>query len=97
MNGSTAVIRVKVSSFFTMQKILGDGSITLMPEDSTVKGLLQELSNKHGEEFRRQIYDNETGEVKHYRIVVNGEQCNEIEAELHDGDTILLFPAMAGE
>ena len=88
--------KVKVSSFFTMKEILGDGEVTLKPENSTVKRLLQKLSNKHGEKFRKQIFDAETGEVRFYRIVVNGQQCNDMDAELHDGDTVLLFPAMAG-
>ena len=64
--------RVKVSSFFTMKDILGDGQITLKPEESTVQGLLQALSRKHGEKFNRQIFDKETGDIKFYRIVVNG-------------------------
>jgi MoaD family protein len=79
-----------------MKDILGDGNVTLSKENSTVRGLLQELSRKHGERFNRQIFDPETGEVKFYRIVVNGRQVNEMDAPINNGDDIQLFPAMAG-
>ena len=88
--------RVKVSSFFTMKKILGDGDVTLKDEESTVMGLLQELSRRHGEKFNRQIFDAETGDVKFYRVVVNGRQVNEMDTPLNDGDDIMFFPALAG-
>lgn len=88
--------RVKVSSFFTMKEILGNGEITLKPENSNVRGLLQELSRKHGERFNRQMFDPQTGEVKFYRIVVNGRQFTDMDAPIRDGDDIQFFPAMAG-
>ena len=88
--------RVKVSSFFTMKDILGDGDTSLSPEQSTVRGLLQELSRRHGEKFNRQIFDPQTGEVKFYRIVINGRQYTDLETRLNDGDDIQFFPALAG-
>ena len=79
-----------------MKDILGDGQITLKPEESTVRGLLQALSRKHGEKFNRQIFDKETGEIKFYRIVVNGRQVTDMEGPIKDGDDVQLFPAMGG-
>jgi MoaD family protein len=79
-----------------MKDILGDGNVNLGPEKSTVGGLLQELSRRHGEKFNRQIFDPETGDVKFYRIVVNGRQVTDLDAPINDGDDIQLFPAMAG-
>ena len=88
--------RVKVSSFFTMKDILGDGRITLKPEESTVHGLLQALSRKHGEKFNRQIFDQDTGDIKFYRIVVNGRQVTDMDGPINNGDDVQLFPAMGG-
>lgn len=91
------MIKVKVNSFFTMKEIIGKGGeVKLKTEDSTVDGLLKELSNLHGEKFRKQIFDEKTGKVRFYRIVVNGRQCNDTTSALSDGDTVEFYPALAG-
>ena len=92
------MIKIKVSSFFTLKEILGGNNqeVELKTENSTVKGLLKELSDRHGEKFRKQLFDPKTGEIKFYRIVLNGRQCTDIEAPLKDGDRIDFYPAMAG-
>jgi len=95
--GGCVVIKVKVNSFFTMKEIIGqDNEVKLKDRNSTVDGLLQELSNLHGEKFTRQILDEKTGTVKFYRIVVNGRQCTDTTTVLHDGDIIEFYPALAG-
>jgi len=92
------MIKVKVGSFFTLKEILGGNKqeVELKTENSTVKGLLQELSDRYGEKFRKQLFDPKTGEVKFYRIVLNGRQCHDFEAPLNDGDRIDFYPALAG-
>ena len=92
------MIKVRVGSFFTMKEILGGNNkeVELRNGDSTVKGLLKELTDRHGEKFRKQIFDSETGEVRFYRIVVNGRQCHDIEDSLKDGDRVEFYPALAG-
>ena len=91
------MIKVKVNSFFTMKEIIGSGSeIKLKTEDGTVEGLLKELVKLHGEKFKKQIIDDQTGEVKFYRIVVNGRHCTDTARALHDGDVIEFYPALAG-
>lgn len=90
------MVRVSVRSFFTLKDILGDGDVRLKTEDSTIEGLLKALANLHGEKFRRQIFDEKTGNVKFYRVVVNGRQYNDMSTRLNDGDIIDLYPAMAG-
>ena len=91
------MIKVKVNSFFTMKEIIGSGSeVKLKTEDGTVDGLLKELSNLHGEKFKKQILDEKTGNVKFYRIVVNGRHCTNTTSALHDGDVIEFYPALAG-
>lgn len=90
------MVTVKVTSFFTMKDLLGDGRITLAPDDCSVNAALQALSRKHGEKFTKQIFDTETGQLKFYRVVVNNRQCLNLDASLKDGDEIQLYPAMAG-
>ncbi len=92
------MIKVRVSSFFTLKEVLGGNNqeIELKPEDGTLRGLLNELSRRHGEKFKKQIFDSQTGEVKFYRIVVNGRHCIDLETPLKNGDQIDFYPALAG-
>jgi molybdopterin converting factor small subunit len=80
-----------------MKSIIGSGSeVKLKTADGTLEGLLRELSILHGEKFKRQILDEKTGEVKFYRVVVNGRHCTDMSRALHDGDVIEFYPALAG-
>ena len=90
------MIKVRVTSFFTMKELLGDGQILLPPDDCSANAALAALSKKHGEKFTKQVFDSQTGKVKFYRIVVNNRQCEDLDAPLKDGDEIQLYPAMAG-
>ena len=90
------MIRVTVRSFLTMAEIIGEGEIALPSEESTVDGLLKELSRRHGEAFTKRIFSKKTGAVQSYWIVVNGRHRKDTTSALHDGDEIILYPAWAG-
>ena len=90
------MVRVTVRSFLTMEEIIGAGDITLKSEDATVNGLLKELSNRHGEPFRKRIFSRKTGKVISYWIVVNGRHRKDTSSQLNDGDEVILYPAWAG-
>ena len=91
-----ALVLVKVRSFLTMEEIIGEGDVSLRAEDSTVDGLLQELSRRHGEPFTWRIFSPKTGKVISYWIVVNGRHCKDTSLPLNDGDEVILYPAWAG-
>jgi len=92
------MIKVKVGSFFTLKEVLGGNNqeIELTAEDSTLNGLLKELSRRYGDKFKKQIFDPQTGGVKFYRIVINGRHCLDLETPLKNGDQIDFYPALAG-
>jgi molybdopterin converting factor small subunit len=90
------MVKIKVTSFFTMKDLLGDGLITLDPDHCSAMAALEALSKKHGEKFTKQVFDPGTGQITFYRIVVNNRQCEDLNAPLKDGDEIQLYPAMAG-
>ena len=90
------MIKVKVTSFFTLKDLLGDCNVALSPEDCSVNALLKELVKIYGEKFSKQVLDSKTGEVKFYRVVLNNRQCDDFDAPLKDGDTIQFYPALAG-
>lgn len=92
------MLKVKVGSFFTLKEILGGNNqeVELRTEDGTVRGLLRELANRHGEKLKKELFDPQTGEVKFYRIVVNGRHCPDLDTPLKDGDRVEFYPALAG-
>jgi MoaD family protein len=90
------MIKVKIKSFLTMKEIIGNGEIRLSKENSTIKGLLNELSEIHGEPFRRRIFNPRTGLVQGYWIVVNDRHRPDLEHKLKDGDEVIFFQAWAG-
>ena len=90
------MLRKTVRSFLTMEEIIGEGEVVLPPEESTVDGLLNELSRRHGEAFTKRIFSKKTGKVQSYWIVVNGRHRKDTASALHDGDEVTLYPAWAG-
>jgi MoaD family protein len=89
--------RVTVKPFVSVRDIFGEGEVKLKAEESTIGGLLKELSKTQGEKFKKQVViDEGKGSVKFYRIVVNGRQYNDLSTQLNDGDMVEFYPAMAG-
>jgi MoaD family protein len=90
--------KVTVGSFFTLKEILGGNNqaVEVRAEESTVRGLLSELANRHGDRLKKELFDPKTGEVKFYRIVLNGRHCSDLDTPLKDGDRVEFYPALAG-
>jgi molybdopterin synthase sulfur carrier subunit len=69
-------------------------------EDALVRDLLASLAEKHGEPFRKAVYEPEGLDLKpHYILSVNGillNQLNGIETKLKDGDRVVLMPVVTG-
>lgn len=92
------MLKVKVGSFFTLKEILGGNNqdVDLREEDATIRGLLSTLARLHGERLKKELFDPKTGEVKFYRIVLNGRHCTDLDIRLKDGDRVDFYPALAG-
>ncbi len=84
------MVKVKVTSFFTLKDLLGDCKVALSSEDCSVNALLKELVKIYGEKFSKHVLDPKTGEEKLDRVVLNNRQCTDVDASLKDGDTIQL-------
>jgi molybdopterin converting factor small subunit len=97
LDGSITMIKVKVSSTLAMKEIIGDGDVWLSGKNSTIGGLLNELSKTHGEHFSRRIINPKTGCVYAYWIVVNERHCTELKHRLEDGDEVFLYKAWPGK
>ncbi|MBN2467935.1 MAG: MoaD family protein [Deltaproteobacteria bacterium] len=87
--------RVQIKPFFTLHDIISPGEFNLDDGDKTMGALMKQLSSRNGAKLRK-VVNSETGEVTFFRIVLNGRHCTDVKTELHDGDVIEFYPAMAG-
>lgn len=69
-------------------------------EDSTVAELLTMLSKKHGESFKKAVYEPGGRDVKpNFMATVNGYLLNQlkgVETRLKNGDHVVLMPVVSG-
>ena len=71
-----------------------------LKDDASVCDLLSLLAEKHGDPFKKAIYEPKGLDLKpHHILSVNGlllNQLNGIETKLKDGDRIVLMPVISG-
>ena len=95
-------MKIKVKGFLTLRRAMDDRrSLVVDLEGPTIRGVLQELSNRFGERFRDLVFDPRTGEPRdrivilvngrHYRGLTGG-----LDSELSQGDEVAIFPPVAG-
>jgi MoaD family protein len=95
-------MKIKVKGYLTLKQTVGDkGVLEMEMEDATIRGLLSDLSERFGQEFRDLIFDPKTKNLSnHIRVLVNGRHYNHLpnrlDTELKEGDEVSLFPTIAG-
>jgi len=71
-----------------------------LKDDAAVCDLLSMLAEKHGDPFKKSVYEPKDPDLKpHYILSVNGlllNQLNGIETKLKDGDRLILMPVVTG-
>ena len=71
-----------------------------LKDDASVGDLLFLLAEKHGENFKKAIYEPSGRDLKsNFILTVNGlllNQLNGIETKLKDGDRVALMPIVSG-
>ncbi|MCJ7559221.1 MoaD/ThiS family protein [Candidatus Bathyarchaeota archaeon] len=71
-----------------------------LKDDASVGDLLFLLAEKHGENFKKAIYEPSCLDLKsNFILTVNGlllNQLNGIETKLKDGDRVVLMPIVSG-
>lgn len=69
-------------------------------EETTVKKVLERLSDIYGKEFVEYVFDEETGEIQSFLLLlVNGRSItvlDELETKLIDGDILAILPPVGG-
>lgn len=95
-------MKIKVKGYLTLKKTVGDkGVLEMEMEDATIRGVLSDLAERFGQEFRDLIFDPKTKNLSnHIRVLVNGRHYNHLpnrlDTKLKEGDEVSLFPTIAG-
>jgi len=71
-----------------------------LKDGSSICDLLSLLAEKHGENFKKAVYEPKGLDLKPFHILsINGlllNQLNGIETKLKDGDRVILMPVVTG-
>lgn len=71
-----------------------------LKEEASISDLLYYLASKHGDPFKKSVYQPKELDLKPYYILsVNGlliNQLNGIETKLKDGDRLIFMPVVSG-
>ena len=95
-------LKVKVEYLGHIKNILGSRREEEVDvnEDASVSDLLSELSRKHGDSFRKAIYEAGGRDIKsNFIATVNGyllNQLNGVQTKLKNGDKVVLMPIVSG-
>jgi molybdopterin synthase sulfur carrier subunit len=94
-------VRIKVHTILTLQEVIGQREVEIiLPEGTSLKGLLSHMVGTWGERLSERIFRTGTEELlPRIRIMVNGRDMQFIqglETVLREGDEVYLFPPVSG-
>jgi molybdopterin synthase sulfur carrier subunit len=95
-------LRVKVEYLGHVKDMVGSirEEEVEMSDDSTISDLLMVLSEKHGESFKKAVYEAGGKDIKsNFIATVNGYLLNQlkgIETKIKNGDHVVLMPIVSG-
>ncbi len=98
----TQALKLAIEYLGYMKQTLGveQGERVELKDGAIVRDLLIALAGKHGEPFKKAVYDPKDADLKpHYILSVNGvfvTQLNGMDTPLKDGDHILFMPVVTG-
>ncbi|WP_456327700.1 MoaD/ThiS family protein [Archaeoglobus sp.] len=85
-------MRVKVQLFATLRKYGKEFEV----EGDSLEEVLKNLAKKIGEDFYREVFD-ENGNIRNDRIItVDGRNIKDEKPKLKEGSVIAIFPPIAG-
>ncbi|MFO8017843.1 MAG: MoaD/ThiS family protein [Promethearchaeia archaeon] len=91
---------VKIKFLSLLKDLIGSEEIELsIPENSTIKELLEELNSQYGEKFKDILYEKPNKLNKGILIGLNGKNIRDIDnldTKIEAEDEITFMPAIAG-
>jgi MoaD family protein len=100
--GGPHPVKVTVDYLGSIRQTLGlkQAEQVELEGDALVSDLLSALAEKHGEPFKKAVYEPKDLDLKaHYILSVNGlllNQLSGIKTKLKDGDRVILMPVVTG-
>ncbi|MEM2964361.1 MAG: ubiquitin-like small modifier protein 1 [Candidatus Bathyarchaeia archaeon] len=94
-------MKVKVKFFAALRDLAGlkEADVELA-DGSTVTDLLQELTNRFGEPFKKYVFDEKTGKPRGYlQFLLDGRNISNIEGfntKLKGGENFAIIPPVGG-
>jgi molybdopterin synthase sulfur carrier subunit len=95
-------LRVKVEYLGHIKNLVGSRreEEVEISDDSSISDLLIVLSEKHGESFKKAVYEAGSKDIKsNFIATVNGyllNQLNGVETKIKNGDHVVLMPIVSG-
>ena len=94
-------MKVKVQFFASARELVGSREETVeLPDQSTVRTLLDSLIKIHGEQLRKYLYDPDTGELRRaIQLLVGAESISALggmSTVLSDGCVFAIIPPVGG-
>ncbi len=94
------MISIQVEFLSSLVNITKEKKILVdVQQGSTVKMVLEALVLRYGKDFNEKIYDSSKGLSVFIIILLNGQDIRSlkgINAEVREGDTLVMIPAIAG-
>jgi molybdopterin synthase sulfur carrier subunit len=96
------ILKVTVDYLGSIKQTLGlkQAEQVELEENASVSDLLSLLAEKHGDPFKKAVYEPKGLDLKpHHILSINGlllNQLNGIETKLKDGDHVILMPVVTG-
>jgi len=96
----TLKLKITVKYYAMLSNLMGIREDSLDVREPTVKGVIEDMTRKHGQKFLEYLIDSKTGDLRYgLMILVNNKSIhylNGLNTRLKEGDVVAFIPAVAG-
>jgi len=94
------LLTIKISFLSLLADLTNQEELSItIEENSTINDILKELATQFGKKFEKTIFNSPNNLSKYLILSLNGKDIrsfDNLDTILHEGDEIILLPAIAG-